>query len=104
MGPVPPRRPRIAGACRFGRRTAKRGDDGTGWSPMTAQLLAAIVALEGSERLVAFADGFRVGYAHLGDQWITYEETPQGGRNQSFHPDAYAAYAFVRARGAADQP
>jgi hypothetical protein len=71
---------------------------------MTPPLLAAIIALEGTERHVAFASGVRVGYTHLGDQWITYEETAHGGRNQMFHPDAYTAYAYIRAQGLADQP
>ena len=61
---------------------------------MSRALLDAITALDGAERLVAFDNGLRVGYAHLGDQWITFEETPQGGRNQYFHPDAFAAYAY----------
>lgn len=71
---------------------------------MSQALLAAIAALDGSERLVAFANGLRVGYTHLGDQWLTFVETPQGGRQQTFHPDAFAAYAFVRAQGLAEQP
>jgi hypothetical protein len=66
---------------------------------MSRALLDAITALDGTERLIAFAGGLRVGYAHLGDQWITFEETPQGGRNQYFHPDAFAAYTYICARG-----
>lgn len=71
---------------------------------MSQALLDAIASLDGTERLVAFDTGLRVGYAHLGDQWITFEETPRGGRNQYFHPDAYAAYTYVRTLGLADQP
>jgi hypothetical protein len=71
---------------------------------MSRALLDAITALDGGERLVAFDNGLRVGYAHLGDQWITFEETPQGGRNQYFHPDAFAAYNYVCTLGLGDAP
>lgn len=71
---------------------------------MSRALLDAIAGLEGSERLVAFADGLRIGYAHLGDQWISFEETPRGGRNQHFHPDAFAAYSYCLARGLGETP
>ena len=71
---------------------------------MSQALLEAIAALDGSERLIAFTNGMRVGYALLGDQWITFEETPQGGRNQYFHPDAYAAYTYLRSLGLGDRP
>ena len=71
---------------------------------MSQTLLAAIAALDGTERLVAFDNGLRVGYAHLGDQWITFEETPQGGRNQYFHPDAFAAYNYVCTLGLGEAP
>lgn len=69
---------------------------------MSRQLLDAINGLDGTERLIAFANGLRIGYAHLGDQWITFEETSQGGQNQIFHPDAFAAYTHVRALGLGD--
>ena len=71
---------------------------------MSRALLDAITALDGTERLVAFAGGLRVGYAHLGDQWITFEETPTGGRNQYFHPDAFAAYNYVCTLGLGEEP
>jgi hypothetical protein len=66
---------------------------------MSRSLLDAIASLEGSERLVAFATGLRVGYTHLGDQWITFVETPRGGMDQRFHPDAFAAYNYVLTLG-----
>ncbi len=69
---------------------------------MSRALLDAIASLEGSERLVAFANGLRVGYTHLGDQWITFEETPRGGQNQHFHPDAFAAYNYCLSLGLGD--
>lgn len=69
---------------------------------MSQTLLEAINGLDGTEQLLAFPSGLRVGYAHLGDQWITFEETPQGGRNQVFHPDAFAAYIYVLTLGLGD--
>jgi hypothetical protein len=66
---------------------------------MSQLLLDAIAALDGTEQLVAFTSGLRVGYTHLGDQWITFIETPAGGQQQYFHPDAYAAYRYVCEQG-----
>lgn len=71
---------------------------------MSQTLLNEIAALEGSERLIAFETGLRVGYAHLGDQWLTFRESARGGYDQCFHPDAYTAYRYVRSLGLADAP
>ncbi len=71
---------------------------------MNHPLFDAIVGLDGTERLVAFPNGLRVGYAHLGDQWLTFIETPRGGQNQYFHPDAFAAYSYVCSLGLGESP
>jgi hypothetical protein len=71
---------------------------------MNHPLLDAITALDGTERLIAFPNGLRVGYAHLGDQWLSFEETPSGGRGQMFHPDAFAAFNYLLTLGLGETP
>jgi hypothetical protein len=71
---------------------------------MSHALLDAIAALEGTEKLIAFPNGLHIGYTHLGDQWISFEETPRGGQNQRFYPDAFVVYNYLLTLGLGATP